>query len=291
MSGKKQNNKTLALIGAGRWGKNIISTLKIIPRVKLKYFGNRNWRELFEKEDLDAVLIATPPATHASIAIPFLERGISVFVEKPMVLSITEAEKLRGIVKKSGQVFMVGYQYLYNDYINYLKKEITSGSFGKILEMKSEHFISPSRPNVDIFWDAAPHPLSVFQYFFTPQKIVSAEGKIEHDSASVKVKFADAPKLQIIASCLGKVKTRKLTIVGDKATAILDETLEKNKLAITKNGQTTNPQINFRPPLRNELEHFIYCIQTGAAPLTNVDFGYRITEWLEEISVLLTNKR
>ena len=127
--------------------------------------------------------------------------------------------------------------------------------------------------------------------FFTPEKIVSAEGKIEHDSASVKVKFADAPKLQIIASCLGKVKTRKLTIVGDKATAILDETLEKNKLAITKNGQTTNPQINFRPPLRNELEHFIYCIQTGAAPLTNVDFGYRITEWLEEISVLLTNKR
>ncbi len=276
--------KTLALVGVGRWGKNIIATLETIPVVKLKYLCARNWPELLEKKDLEAVIIATPPSTHASIAIPFLERGIPVFVEKPMVLSVTEAEKLRAVVKKSRQVFMVGYQYLYNDYINYLKKELGGGAFGKILVVKSEHLVSPPRPDVDIFWDAGPHPLSIFQYFFTPQKLISAEGEIKHDSVSVKVKFEKAPELKIIASCFGKVKTRKLSIVGEKATAVLDEILEKNKLAITKNGQTINPQIDFRPPLRNELEYFIQCLETGAIPLTSIDFGYIITEWLEEIS-------
>ncbi len=201
-----------------------------------------------------------------------------------MVLSLSEARKLKKVVRESGTVFMVSYQYLYNDYINYLKKEIESGSFGKIIEVTSEHRVSPSRPDVDILWDAGPHPLSIFQYFFAPEKLISAKGKIEHDSASVKVKFENAPELHITASCFGNTKTRKLTLRGEKATAVLDETLEKDKLVITKNGKTTYPEINFSQPLRNELEHFIACIQTGATPLTNVDFGCRITEWLETIS-------
>ena len=179
---------------------------------------------------------------------------------------------------------MVGYQYLYNDYINYLKKEIESGSFGKILEVKSEHLVSPPREDVDIFWDAAPHPLAIYQYFFSPKKLISAEGKIEHDSATVKVKFDRGPVLEIVTSSFGEKKTRKLTIVGKKATAVLDETLEKDKLTIIKNGQVVNPKIDFKEPLLTEVEHFIYCIQTNSKPLTNVDFGCRITEWLSIIS-------
>ncbi len=282
---------TLALVGLGRWGRNIVSTLETIPNVNLKYLCTHNWLELFEKTDLDAVIIATPPSTHFSIANTFLERGLPVFVEKPMVLSIVEAEKLRATVKQSGQIFMVGYQYLYNDYINYLKKEIETGFFEKILGIKSEHFVSPSRPDVNILWDAGPHPLSIFQYFFAPQKLISATGRFEHDSVSVKVSFANAPELQIIASSFGEIRTRKLTIIGEKAIAVLDETLEKDKLTIIKNGQTIKPKINLRPPIRNELEHFIDCLQTGATPFTDVDFGYQITKWLEEITLMLNVRK
>ena len=62
-------------------------------------------------------------------------------------------------------------------------------------------------------------------------------------------------------------------------------------MAITKNNRIINPQINFNPPLQNEMKHFIACIQTGRTPLTNIDFGCRITEWLEKITSHLTNKQ
>lgn len=284
---RSPNEINFALFGLGKFGKNYQRLLPEIKGVNLKATvtaHSDNAEEVLKNPAIDAVVIATPPSTHFDLAKAALEADKHVLLEKPMVLGIIDAEKLRKIVKKSGKVFMVGYQYLYNDYINYLKKEIGSGNFGKIIEIKSEHLVSPPREDVDIFWDAAPHPLAIYQHFFSPEKLISAEGKIEHDTAHVKVRFENAPPLEIVASCSGDTKTRKLTIVGEKATAILDETLEKNKLAIIKNGQTANPQIEFKEPLRSEVNHFIQCIKTGETPLTNVDFGCQITEWLSIIS-------
>ncbi len=315
---RSPNGINFALFGLGKFGKNYQRLLN--PKA-IVTAHSENADEVLKNPKIDAVVIATPPSTHFKLAKKALQAGKHVLLEKPMVLSVADAKKLRKIVKKSGKVFMVGFQYLYNDYINWLKKEIENGSFGKIIEVKSEHRLSPPNKDIDIFWNAAPHPLSIFQYFFSPEKLISAEGKIEYDSAEVKVKFENAPILEIITSCLGKQKTRKLTIVGEKATAVLDETLEKDKLAIikrprayargtwalcskkcrppptgfynhpslmkdcvVKKGQVTNPKIDFKEPLRAEVEHFIYCIQTDSKPLTNIDFGYQITEWLDVIS-------
>jgi predicted dehydrogenase len=292
--------KTLALLGVGRWGKNILSTLEKIPEANLKYLCARDrgslssyegkyqtvsdWRALLQKEDLDAVLIATPPSTHGALIASALRAGKDVFVEKPMVLSSAEAKRIQKLVASTNKVFMVGYQYLFHNGIRRIKKEIESGSLGQILEVQSEHAVSPSRPDVDIFWDVGSHPLSVFQYVFNPHQLISAEGTIEHDIAQVRVTFADAPMFVIFASCFGAVKTRKVTVLGEKATAVLDETLEKNTLAIVQNGNILYPAINSRKPLQNEMEHFIHCLHTGETPLTGVDFGCQITEWLETIS-------
>ena len=289
---RSPNGINFALFGLGKFGKNYQRLLPEIKGVNLKAIvtaHSGNAEDVFKNPEIDAVVIATPPSTHFDLAKKALEAGKHVLLEKPMVLSVAEAKKLRQIVKKSGKVFIVGYQYLYNDYINYLKKEIGGGAFGKILEVKSEHLVSPPREDVDIFWDAAPHPLAIYQYFFSPEKLISAEGKIEHDSAAVKVKFENAPVLEIIASTSGDAKTRKLIVVGEKATAILDETLEKDKLTIIKNGRTANPQVKFKEPLRSEVKHFIQCIQTGKTPLTDVDFGGQITEWLSIISKSASN--
>ncbi len=306
--------KTLALIGVGKWGKNIVSTLETIPDANLKYLSARDleslssygekhekvsdWHVLLKKKDLDAVLIATPPSPHCMLIESALKAGKHVFVEKPMVLSSDEAKRIQKLVASTGNVFMVGYQYLFNDNIRYIKKEIEKGTLGKILSVKSEHIVSPSRPDVNIFWDAGPHPLSVFQYLFNPQNLISAEGSIKHDRASIQLKFSarggsasggeNASSLEIIAACFGQTKVRKLTVTGEKATAVLDETLERNKLAILKDGTVCYPEIDSRESLRNELEHFIRCIQTGSTPLTDIHFGCRITEWLETISKLLT---
>ena len=279
------------LIGLGRWGKNYLRLLQDIPEVTLRASANHaNVSDIFSNPEIDAVFIVTPPATHYALIEAGLKSGKHVFVEKPMVVSIFEADQLKTLVAQSGKIFMVGFQYLYNDSINCLKKELEKGTFGKILSVKSEHELSPINPDVSIFWDAAPHPLSIFQYLFEPKKLTSATGKIWHDKASVKIEFQNAPTLEITASFFGQTKVRKLTITGEKAAAVLDETLEKNKLAITKNGETSYPEINVKEPLRTEIEHFIHCIRTGETPLTDINFGCQITEWLETISEKLGQK-
>lgn len=292
--------KTLALIGVGRWGKNILSTLEEIPGANLKYLCARdsaslssygetyenisNWHTLLQKRDLDAVLIATPPSTHYPLLASALSAGKDVFVEKPMALSLEEAGRIQKLVASTGRVFMVGYQYLFNENIRRIKKEIEKGTLENILSVKSEHVLSPSRPDVDIFWDAGPHPLSVFQYLFNPKKLISAEGEMTQTRASVTVRFENAPALEIIASCFGEKKIRTLTVTGEKAAAVLDETLGKNKLAIIKDGHTIYPEINLKAALQSEMEHFLHCIESGRTPLTDISFGCRITEWLETIS-------
>lgn len=280
------------LIGIGRWGKNYLRLLQDIDGAALHAtVSHSNVSSTFSDPEIDAVFIVTPPSTHYALIKAGLEADKHVFTEKPMVLNMVDANKLKTLAKQSDKVFMVGYQYLFNNSVRTIKKEIEKGTFGKILSVKSEYVLSPARPDIDIFWDAGPHPLSVFQYLFHPEKLVCAEGEIEHDSASIKVHFENAPALEITASCLGKTKVRKLSVIGEKATAILDETLKKNKLAITKNGKTFYPAVGSQEPLKTELEHFLHCIQTSSTPLTDINFGCKITEWLEIISKRLESSK
>jgi predicted dehydrogenase len=300
---KIENSLRCGLIGLGKFGKNYLHLLQEIDGVTLRAVANReseafetyknllqgikttlNADDIFSDPEIDAVFIVTPPKTHYALIEKGLMSGKHVFVEKPMVLNISEAQKLKKIVGGSGKIFMVGYQYIFNENIRFLKTEIGKGTFGKIISVTHKHAVSPPRLDVDIFMDDAPHPLSVFQYLFNPLKLSSVEGKIENDNASLNIRFENAPLLKFDASWFGQIKIREMTIVGEKATAILDETLDKNKLAILKNGKTSYPEIIIKEPLRSEIEHFVQCIQTGSKPLTDIDFGSQITEWLETIS-------
>ena len=293
----------LGLIGLGYFGKNYLRLLQNTKGVHLRTVANResdafethknllkrikttlNADDIFSDPEIDAVFIVTPPGTHYSLIETGLKSGKHIFVEKPMVLNVSDAKKLKPLVQKSGKVFMVGFQYVFNENIRFIKKEIENGTFGKIISFSNEHAVSPSRPDIDVFTDAAPHPLSVFQYLFNPKKLISVDGEMAHDDASVQIQFEKAPLLNIKTSSFGETKTRKLTLVGEKATAILDETLEENKLSILKDGKITYPEITSKEPLQSEVEQFIHCIKTGETPLTNIDFGSQITKWLEVIS-------
>src|SRR5690349_15049870 len=64
-------------------------------------------QELFD--DVDAVTIATPTELHHDIALAFLERGVSVMVEKPMTRTLAEADALLAAAARSGATFGVGH--------------------------------------------------------------------------------------------------------------------------------------------------------------------------------------
>ena len=104
----------IAVIGAGRWGKNIIKALEGLPECRIAYIEKRDYHKLIKKEDIDAVVIATPGTLHARAGLPFIKRGLPVFIEKPLTTNLADAQKLKKETRKSGSNIFVGHIYRYS---------------------------------------------------------------------------------------------------------------------------------------------------------------------------------
>lgn len=88
--------------------------------------------EMLEKENLDAVSVCTYNRQHVPCAIAALERGVHVLLEKPMCVTMDEAQELVAVEKKSGKVLTIGFQPRFNDNMKMIKKIVQSGALGKI---------------------------------------------------------------------------------------------------------------------------------------------------------------
>lgn len=103
-----------------------------------KSFGVENVRcytsdkEMYEKEDLDAVSICTYNKTHAECAINALNAGVNVLLEKPMCVTTEEAVEIMRAEKKSGKILSIGFQPRFDEDMKQLKEVVQSGVLGKI---------------------------------------------------------------------------------------------------------------------------------------------------------------
>lgn len=95
--------------------------------------GYLDHREIIERKDVDAVIIATPDHWHEPMAIAALEKGKDVYLEKPMTRTVEEAKRVYESVKKSGRVMQVGSQTTSSDQWWKARKAITSGMIGKLI--------------------------------------------------------------------------------------------------------------------------------------------------------------
>ncbi len=248
---------------------------------------------LINNAEVDCVVIATPSSTHFSLARQALAAGKHVLVEKPMVTTLAEAIELKKTVENSKNTFMVGHQYVYNDYIRFLKRYIDTGALGKIKNISAEHASSTMRTDIGCFMDVAPHQLSIINYMLGVSGTISAEAKGTFKNgldyaANVKIKFESGLTASLSAACIAPKKIRKFTIVGENGSAVFDDTAENNKLKIFLRGEAPAiPIIDAKEPLQNQLNHFISCIKTGKTPLTGIESSYQVSEWLDKIQNIL----
>ena len=192
MENKKLN---FVVIGAGRFARNHIRILqeskdanlvgitsrtkeslgKIRGSVSKNVVLTTDASKLINNKNVDCVLIVTPPSTHFELAKAAIKAGKHVLLEKPMAANLKEADELRKIVKNQNKVFMVAHQYIYSDYINYLKSNIKE--IGKVSFVYGEHlYPGPMRNDIGCLWDAGTHVLSIIQYLFSPGSIKNISG-------------------------------------------------------------------------------------------------------------------
>ena len=102
-----------------------------------KHYGNRDctthadFREVFARRDLDAVVISTPDHWHVTMALMALEAGKHVFCEKP-TLTIEEGRRLVGAVKKSGRVFATGLEDRSVIQYHMMAEAVRNGAIGRL---------------------------------------------------------------------------------------------------------------------------------------------------------------
>lgn len=298
--------KFVGHIGLGHWGKNILRNLYEMKVIRVacdtdeKVLNERSFQfpditytadttKVISDPLVKAVTIATPASTHYEIAKKSLIAGKDVFVEKPLALTLTEAEELLDIADSKGLILMVGHILQYHPAIKKLKELISLGDLGRVQYLYSNRLnIGRLRTEENILWSFAPHDISVMCMLVGEDPIrVSAVGgdfinRGIYDTTITILEFPNGLKAHIFVSWLHPFKEQKLIVVGSKAMAVFDD-LSREKLFIYPHKiEWTNGKIpvaykaEFIPipveqgePLRLELEHFISCVLSRKRPLTD----------------------
>jgi predicted dehydrogenase len=316
----------IGIIGCGYWGPNLIRNFVEITQsdvvmvadlreerlshIKASYPQiqvTKDYKELF-KQKLDAVVIATPPATHYQFAKECLDHKLHVLVEKPITINSQHAEELIELADAKDLVLMVGHTFEYNVAVHTLKDLINNGDIGQI------YYVDTARLNLGLFqrdlnvlWDLAPHDISILLYILDKHPIsVSAHGmpcvfKDIYDVVYIDMLFPDNVLAHIHVSWLDPCKVRRITVVGSKKMVVYNdvETSEKikiydkgvNKPPYTETyadfqfsyryGDVLIPNIRFSEPLRLECQHFLECIQNHREPQSGGRVGLEVVKVLE----------
>ena len=293
-----------AVIGAGRWGQTIIRIIEKMPEADVVYIETHNYKKLLTK-NIDAVIIATPGATHAQIALPFIAQGLPVFIEKPLTTSLADAKRLERAAKKSGSLVFVGHIHLYNP--AYKKVKELTKKIGRLRFIYGEGTNNgPYRNDLSAMWDWAPHDIATMIDIVGTKPIsVQAWGvsllrpktKL-HDTAYMKLIFPGEVTGFIFSSWLFPEKRKRITIIGKKSSIVFDDTAEqkiifyKNMDPVFKKNKDTPEVLRKEPkviypaytkerPLTLELKAFFQSISGKEKPKTDISQGIAVVEVLE----------
>jgi len=266
-----------------------------------------DYRDLFSMS-LDAVVVATPPATHFPIARSCLENGLHVLVEKPLTLCSEHALALIELAAERGLILMVGHTFEYNAAVRALKELIVSGEMGTIQYVDAVRVnLGLFQRDLDVIWDLAPHDISILLYLLDSDPVlVSAQGadcifRGKHDIAYLNLEFANGVLAHVRLSWLDPCKVRRITGVGSQKMVVYDDVENLEKLRIYdkgveappytdtfgdfqcsyRYGNVVIPNIRFVEPLRVECEHFIKCITDHARPQSCGLDGLKVVRVLE----------
>lgn len=318
----------VAVIGAGYWGKNLVrnfhqlEALRIIcdkNEASLNQFRRLNpavdvslsLNDVFAREDVQGVVIATPAETHFPIAREALLSGKHVFVEKPLVLHEKEGEELIAIAKEKNRTLMVGHLLQYHPVFMHLRQLTLSGILGRINYVYSHRLnLGKIRQEENILWSFAPHDISMILSLAgeEPESVMATGGNYLHkkiaDVTTTHLEFASGLRSHIFVSWLHPFKDQKLVVVGDQRMAVFDDTqpwpekllLYPHKITWKDNlpvpSKAEPEHVNSIPekePLRLECEHFLHCIATGERPRTDGEEGLRVLRVLNASQLSLDN--
>jgi predicted dehydrogenase len=317
----------VAVVGYGYWGPNLARNVAESADMVLKALCERDavagasfsqrfpgvpvhteLDDVLNDDSIDAVLIATPPATHHALVKRALEAGKHVLVEKPLATTSADARELIELANRQDLVLMPGHTFVYSPAVNAVRSLLTDGVLGEV------YFITSARMNLGkyqrdgVVTDLAPHDLSILMYWLdepvvqvtTTACTVFQEGVPE--TAFMTLTFASGTTANIQVSWLAPRKVRQMVVVGSKRMVQYDDTASDEPIRVYdrgmdlewdapanfgeyqltyRSGDVIIPRIDAHEPLALELGDFARAIRTGSTPRSNAALGLEIVSVLE----------
>ncbi|GEM_PF-2483362 len=247
---KKCRPPSIALVGLGYWGRNILKTLRCFNLLRLVVYDNDpkrlrdtvvhvptvetavSFTAILKDPYIDAICIASPVESHIHQVKASLAAGKHVFVEKPLGRTYKEASSLIGFVRKYHKHVMVGHIYIHHPAILELKRWIASGLLGEIRWIRSTRCsLGPRiRNDVDVLWDYAIHDIYLVPFILNERVCrVRADGRSHlkqprADWVEFSLEFENSKTVMHgFVSWLNPFKERMLMFVGSKGIAVFDE--------------------------------------------------------------------
>ncbi len=308
----------LAVVGCGYWGKNLVRNFHALGALAAVADGTEAGRAtaaqlapgievvddlapLLGRPELDAVVIATPAATHAPLGLRVLAAGKDLLVEKPMALTLAEGRALVAAAAAGGRILQVGHLLEYHPAFLTLRDWLATGRLGRLLRVHSHRLgFGQVRTEEDALWSLAPHDLSlVLRLTGKLPEAVSCHGSHSlgtprADTAVTILHFAGGPDAHLLSSWLHPMKEQKLIVVGDRGMAVFDDANPDYKLAwfeqrVAWNGSLPallKGPVQYEPltpaePLRLQCSAFLDAIATRMPSRTDGHSGLRVVAVLE----------
>ncbi|MGI9598993.1 MAG: Gfo/Idh/MocA family protein [Acidimicrobiales bacterium] len=316
----------VGVVGCGYWGSKHVRVLSHLPGVSqvviidgrpeiraavgADFPGALQRATLTEAlDDIDAIIVASPPETHFDVTAEAIAAGKHALVEKPMATNTADAQELVRLADAAGVILAAGHTFAYNSAVWKLAELVRSGEMGKL------HFLDAARLNlglyrqdVNVLWDLAAHDISITTMVLGAiPDTVSAWGSrhttgFSEDVATLRMWFnRQEVESTVRASWLDPVKVRRTTAVGSEKMAIYDDVdagarikvfdtgrelhgrpqLDGQLEVTYRDGAMTVPELDFQEPLQLEAADFLECCRTGGTPMADGKAGLAVVAVLE----------
>lgn len=329
------NRLRIAVIGAGYWGPNLarnfrasvdweLAAIVDLDRARAQKVADSvggvpvltDVEDALTDASIDAVAIATPARTHHPLVMRALRAGKHVVVEKPLADSSDRAREMVDEAQRRGLVLMTDHTYCYTPAVQKIRELVGDGSLGDILFIDSTRInLGLVQPDVDVFWDLAPHDLSIIDFVLpgglAPTQ-VAAYGADPIGAGKSCVGYLMMPlqnggMAHVHVNWMSPTKIRQMVIGGTRRTLVWDDLNPQQRISVYDRGidllrqtgfdtdratatvsyrlgDTWSPALSEREALGAMVEEFAGAINGRRTARTDGYAGLRVLDVLEAAS-------